>query len=136
MSDPFLLTDVNQSLTTLVVKHYNDLLGSETSERGRDEVTFFYVGDLFCIHLGTMYANFHEKIFAEISWKKFQIFRCSNVTTMKSLELFFRKLCKDFLLKIGILSAKVYTKKVPNIEVCNFIPAQLSLELCLPSKSL
>ena len=43
-----------QKSTTLVVKHYNDLLGSQTSEVGRDEVTFFYVGGLFCIHLGTM----------------------------------------------------------------------------------
>ena len=31
-------TDANKSLTTLVVKHYNDLFGSQTSERGRDEV--------------------------------------------------------------------------------------------------
>ena len=39
-------TDANKSQTTLVVKHYNDLHGSKTSERGRgrDEVTFFYVG--------------------------------------------------------------------------------------------
>ena len=28
-------------------------------------------------------------------------------------------------MKIGILSAKVYTKKVPNIEECNFIPVRL-----------
>ena len=65
-------TDANKSLTTLVVKHYNDLLGSQTSELGRDEFTFSYVGGLFCIHLGTMYADFQEKIFAEISGKKFQ----------------------------------------------------------------
>ena len=46
---------------------------------------YFYVGDLFCIHLGTKYANFLEKIFAEISGKSsiFQTFHCSNVTTMK-----------------------------------------------------
>ena len=54
--------DANKSLTTLVAKHYNDLLGSQTSERGRDEVTFFYVGDLFCTYLGTMYADFQDKI--------------------------------------------------------------------------
>ena len=35
-----------------------------------DEVTFFYVGDLFCIHLDAKYANFKEKISAEISGKK------------------------------------------------------------------
>ena len=40
------------------------------SERGMDEVTFFYVGDLFCIHLDTKKAKFQEKISAEISGKK------------------------------------------------------------------
>ena len=60
------------SLTTLLVKHYNDLLGRQSSERGKDEVTYFYVGDVFCIHLGTKYDNFQEKNFAMISGKKFQ----------------------------------------------------------------
>ena len=46
---------------------------------------------------------------------------------MKSLELFSRNLCKDFFLKIGRLSVKVYTKKVPNIEECNFIHVPLRL---------
>ena len=57
------------------------------------------------------------------------------VTSMKSLELFSRNLCKDFFLKIGMLSAKVYTKKVPNIElhVTSSLPRS---ELCLLSKSL
>ena len=50
---------------------------------------------------------------------------CSNVTTMKSLGIFSRNLRRDFFLKIGILSVKVYTKKVPNIEECNFIPVLL-----------
>ena len=48
-------------LQTLLVRYYNDLLGIQASERGRDEDTFFYVGDLFCIHLGPKYANFQEK---------------------------------------------------------------------------
>ena len=43
----------------------------------------------------------------------------------QSLELFPRNLRKHFFLKIGILSPKVYTKNVPNIEVCNFILALL-----------
>ena len=60
-------TDAEISLHTLLVKYYNDLLGRQTSERGWDEVTYFSVGDLFCTHLGTKYANFQEKIFAEIS---------------------------------------------------------------------
>ena len=72
-------TDGCRSLTTLLVKYYNDLLDRQSSGRGRDEVTYFYVGDVFCIYLGTMYANFQEKIFAEISGKKFQTFDVSNV---------------------------------------------------------
>ena len=50
------LTDANKSLNTLIVKHFNDLLGSQTSERGRDEVIFSYVGrwGSFCIHLVTI----------------------------------------------------------------------------------
>ena len=65
-------TDGSKILHTLLVKHYNDLLDRQSSERGQDEVTYFYVGDVFCIHLGTKYADFQEKIFAEISGKKFQ----------------------------------------------------------------
>ena len=65
-------TDGSRILHTLLVKHYNDLLDRQSSERGKDEVTYFYVGDVFCIHLGTKYADFQEKIFAEISGKKFQ----------------------------------------------------------------
>ena len=62
----------NIDLQTLLVKHYNDLLDRQSSEQGKDEVTYFYVGDVFCIHLGTKYADFQEKILAEISGKKFQ----------------------------------------------------------------
>ena len=62
-----------------------------------DEVTFFNVGDLFCIHLDTKYANFQEKISAEISGKKALTFHSSNVTTMKSLGLFSRNICGDLL---------------------------------------
>ena len=103
-------THGSRYLTTLLVKYINDLLDGESSERSRNEVTFFYVGGVLCIHLGSKYADFQEKIFAEISGKKYQTFHCSNVTTMKSF------------LKIGILRAKVYTKNTPNIEECNFIP--------------
>ena len=46
---------------------------------------------------------------------------------MKSLGLFSRNLRGDFFLKIGILSVKVYTKKVPNIEEYNFIRVLLRL---------
>ena len=51
-----------------------------------DEVTIFYVGDLFCIHLDTKYANFQEKISAEISGRKFQTLHCSNVLRLLTTE--------------------------------------------------
>ena len=41
----------------------------QKSEQDMDEVTFFYVWELFCIHLDTKYANFQEKISEEISEK-------------------------------------------------------------------
>ena len=50
--------------------YFNELPDGQSTERSRDEVTFFYVGDVLCIHLGTKYANFQEKISAEISGKK------------------------------------------------------------------
>ena len=46
---------------------------------------------------------------------------------MKSVGIFFQKSPQRFFLKIGILSVKVYTKKVPNIEEYNFIYASLSI---------
>ena len=61
-------------------------LVDKSSERGRDEVTYFSVGDLSCIHLGTKCSNFQEK---------------------KSMR-------KDVFLKISEFSAKVCTKKFPN----------------------
>ena len=61
-----ILTDGNNILHTPIVKHYNDLLERQCSEWSKYEVSSFYVGDVFCIHLGTKYANFQEKIFAEI----------------------------------------------------------------------
>ena len=66
-------TDGSRILHILLVKHYNDLLYGQSSERGKDEVTYIYVGDIFCIHLGTKYADFQEKIFVEISGKKFYV---------------------------------------------------------------
>ena len=40
-------TDESKILHTLLVKHYNDLIDRQSSERGKDEVTYFYVGDVF-----------------------------------------------------------------------------------------
>ena len=62
-----------------------------------------------------MCADFQEEIFMEISEKKTsKLFVV--LFTMKNLELFPRNLLEDFFLKIGILSLKVYTKNVLNIE--------------------
>ena len=75
--------------------HYNDFLGKQSSKRGREEVTYFYGENLFCIHLVIQYANFQEKIFVEISGKNALAFHRGNVTIMKSLEPFSRNLRKD-----------------------------------------
>ena len=72
-------TDAYKSLTTLVVKHYNDLQGKQNSEWGRHTLAL-------CMPI------FKKKIFAEIPWKKFQTYHCSNVTKMENLELFPRNL--------------------------------------------
>ena len=53
-------------LNAPLIKQFNDLLDTHRSEQSWAEVTYFYVGDVFCIHLGTKYADFQEKIFAEI----------------------------------------------------------------------
>ena len=68
------ITHGSENLTTLLVKYFNDLLGDQSSERSRDEVTFFYVGDVLCIHLGTTYANFQEKTTPETSGKSYKVF--------------------------------------------------------------
>ena len=59
------------------------------------------------------------------SYKLWVLHKNSFLCNTQSLELFPRNLREDFFLKIGILSPKVYTKNVPNIEVCNFILAPL-----------
>ena len=63
-------THGGENLTTLLVKYFNDLPGVQRSERNRNEVTFFYVGDVLRMHLGSKYANFQEKIFPETSWRR------------------------------------------------------------------
>ena len=46
--------------------YFNELPDGQSTERSRDEVTYFYVGDILCINLGTKYANFQEKKSKEI----------------------------------------------------------------------
>ena len=57
----YVSTHGGENLTTLLAKYFNDLLGDERSERSRDEVTFFSVGDVLSVHLGSKYADFQEK---------------------------------------------------------------------------
>ena len=65
-------THGDKKLHILLVKYFNDFLDEQKSQRSIDKVTYFYLGDLFCIHHGTKYANFQEKIFADISGRKLQ----------------------------------------------------------------
>ena len=66
------ITHGDKNIHTLLVKYFNDLLDGQKSERSIDKVTYFYVGDLFCIHLGSKFADFQEKIFTDISGRKLQ----------------------------------------------------------------
>ena len=102
------------TLHTLLVKYYNDLLDKQSSKRGRDEVTYLLLcWDVFGIIIGPMYADFfQEKIFTVFSGRKFQTFYCRNVITMKSLELSPRNFpLRFFFLKIGIHRAPRYIQK-------------------------
>ena len=115
-------TDAQISLHAIIAKYYNGLLGRQSSEKGRDEVTYFYVGTFFVYTLALSMPIFKKKPSQRFLEKMSKLF---IVTTMKNLERFCRNPRKGFFLKIDILIAKVYTKKVPNIEVHNFIPASL-----------
>ena len=54
-------TDGNNILHTPIVKHYNDLVGRQSSERGKDEVSYFYVGEVFVYTLGLSMPIFKKK---------------------------------------------------------------------------
>ena len=54
-------TDAQINLHTLIVKYYNDLLGRQGSERGRDEVKYFYVGAIFVYTLALSMPIFKKK---------------------------------------------------------------------------
>ena len=48
---------------------------------------------LLSIHLGTKYGDFQEKIFTDISWKKFQTSHCIVVTLLKwKIRSFFKEI--------------------------------------------
>ena len=83
------------------------------------------LGTFFVYTLGLSMPIFKKKSlqrFLGKSSKLWVLHKNDFLCNTQSLELFPRNLRKDFFLKIGILSPKVYTKNVPNIEVCDFIP--------------
>ena len=124
---PFIYTHGDKNLHTLLAKHYNDLLDGQSFEQSIDNVTYFYVGDLFCLHLGTKYANFQEKtsriflgesskLCIEVTLLLYKVWNFLPVTI--SAKIFSWKSAH-----FSVKRVKVYTKNVPNIEVFNFIPA-------------
>ena len=56
-------------------------------------------------------------------WKKRLNFSLQQRYYNEKFRSFSRNLREDFYFKIGLISAKVYTKNTPNVEVCNFNPA-------------
>ena len=98
-------------------------------DRVLSEERIKYVEDVFRIHLvGTEYTDFQEKNLRGDFWEKVPNFEYN----IKMFETFSRNLPGDYFLKIGIFSAKVYTKNLPNY-VTSYLPLS---EICLSSKSL
>ena len=100
-------TDGSRILHTLLVKHYNGLLYRQSSEWGKDEVTYFYVGDVFVYTLGLSMPIFKKKSpwrFLGKSSKLWVLHKNDFLCNTQSSELFPRNLCEDFFLKISILT--------------------------------
>ena len=77
------------------------------------------LGTFFVYTLGLSMLIFKKKSsrrFLGKSSKLWVLHKNEFLCSTQSLELFPRNLCEDFFLKIGILSPKVYSKNVPNIE--------------------
>ena len=56
------------------VKYYNDLLDRHSSGRGRDDVTYVYVGDVFVYTLALSIAIFKKKYLRRFLEKSFKLF--------------------------------------------------------------
>ena len=82
-------------------------------------------GTFFVYTLALCMPIFKKKSSLKRLGKKFQNFHCSNVTTMKSLELFPRRFREDFFLKIGIRGSKVYTKRAREVIEVEVIDAEV-----------
>ena len=106
-----------KKLHTLLLKTYNDNLERQSFGRLRCEVTFIF---------GTKYTDLQQKITSDTSCGMSQNFHCNRVTSMKSLWHSTARVGCDFLLQIGILSAKGITKNVANLEVRGPTPDPLT----------
>ena len=80
-------TDANRSLTSLLfVKHYNDVLDKQSSGGDREEVTYFYVGDVFVYTLAICMPIFKKKSPLKRLGKSSKLFIVVTLlNTMKSL---------------------------------------------------
>ena len=77
-------------------------------------MSYFYVGYVNCIYLGTMYAIFQEKISQRFLGKSSKLFIVVTLQRWK-LWTFFPEISAQIFLKIGIHSAKVYTKNFQTV---------------------
>ena len=100
------------------------MLGSQKSERDMDEFTFFHVGDLFCIHLDTKYANFRKKNLIRYVLGKvtnfalfFYVMSVLHKKSSQSLRPSLGRIGWDFFSKIGIEVGTYFVKKAPNFEI-------------------
>ena len=56
-----------------IKKHFNDLLDTHRSEWSWAEVTYFYVGYVFCIHLGSKYSMYVQAKVALVVFQEYFI---------------------------------------------------------------
>ena len=57
-------------LHTLLIKHYNNLLEKQMPERGKDEVSYFYFGDVFSHTPWDKVCQFSRKNIRRDFWEK------------------------------------------------------------------
>ena len=121
MTQCSLYTHGDKNLHTRLVNHYNELLYGQSSERSTDEVTYFYVGDLFLYtlaqkhpqHKGTNYV--HDFIQNSV----YQASHCST-SLIGCVNLFRRLYFRTYLLpstKVAIanLLLHLYVPKIANL---------------------
>ena len=65
------------------------------------------LGTFFVYLLGTMYTDFQEPIFEEISRKMLQTFHCRNVTPSNLYEVFFSLFLPEIILHVFLCSLLV-----------------------------